>query len=501
MNTETATSPDAWTPEFKRLILATALRSDWLLSQLSLDPELFGSTALRRPDSPSERIAEALTNYFAEFGKPPSPEVFGQIMSEVTVRLSPEERQAVTSEVGDVLAVEPADAFVLGRVKAQLDRRALDMAISRAKDILDRDPSDTGYADALDLIQKGTAPIAVTSATSLSEPLDTFLTDEDVPLDYIFPVLLPAGVILLLHGDPRARKSLVGFELALSAATGTAPFGLSRFQPESVPIPVWYIQEEDPRNLTRRRIRRLIRERRVTPDMEISVRRGVNLDDPGYVNQIIATCQRLGTKLLVLDAARRLSAKTDEGPAKVRELTAVLRRIVDEAGVTLIVVHHDVKPSRDGQDSRRRSQRASGGDWFAACECPVHVERLSEVESLCFPQDYKFSADPAPFTFKVEVESSMAGPLITRMIGKDSTPEQADRAGARGKLLAWLRDNPNASKSQMKAAGIGWNTLSPILDGLMTEGLVDSVQGRQKGSWLYFVREDESSSASQDGSR
>ena len=69
----------------------------------------------------------------------------------------------------------------------------------------------------------------------------------------------------------------------------------------------------------------------------------------------------------------------------------MLRTIVTTAGVTIIVVHHDTKPPVSGQDQRRRSQRASGGDWFAGCECPVSVERVGERESLVFPQDYKFS--------------------------------------------------------------------------------------------------------------
>src|SRR5437762_13084882 len=117
--------------------------------------------------------------------------------------------------------------------------------------------------------------------------------------------------------------------------------------------------------------------------------------------------------------------KTDEGPAKVAELIGVLRAIVVATAVTIVIVHHDVKPARDGQDHRRRGQRASGGDWFAGCECPVHVERLGERETLVYPQDYKFADDPAPFTFTCDV----ADGLITRLMGVDTSSDHADRAG------------------------------------------------------------------------
>src|SRR4029453_10187611 len=104
-----------------------------------------------------------------------------------------------------------------------------------------------------------------------------------------------------------------------------------------------------------------------------------------WVERIIADLGRLNVKLLVLDAARRLFEQTDEGPAKVRAATSVLRSIVTRAGVTIVVVHHDTKPPQNGQDQRRRSQRASGGDWFAACECPVPEGRECHPAPLAIP--------------------------------------------------------------------------------------------------------------------
>jgi AAA domain len=293
-----------------------------------------------------------------------------------------------------------------------------------------------------------------------------------------------------MHGEPRARKSLAALELALAAATGTPAFGLKRFTP-AAPVTVLYVQEEDPRSLTRPRLRALINARCETcPDtLHVAVRRGVDLDDPLWVEQLIRDLKRLGATLLVLDAARRLSAKTDEGPQKVRELTKVLRLIVTLAGVSVVVVHHDVKPPTNGQDQRRRSQRASGGDWFAACAAPVHVEKISPRESLVFPEDYKFGEDPDPFTFTCET----SGGLITRLVGTNTTTEHAETAGASGKLYAWLRTNGPASKTAMKKAGFGWETVENHLGLLLKAGKVDSGPGRKAGTLLYFVVADSSS--------
>lgn len=224
---------------------------------------------------------------------------------------------------------------------------------------------------------------------------------------------------------------------------------------------------------------------RTEPDrLHVAVRRGVDLDDLAWVERLIADLHRLGAKLLVLDAARRLSAKTDEGPTKVREFVAVLRRIIVATGVTIVIVHHDINPPQTGQDQRRRSQRASGGDWFAACERPVHIEKIGARESLVFPEDYKFIGDPAPFTFSCET----AGGLITRLVGLDTTTEHAERAGIRGKVLDWLRANGPASRTAMQKAGLArWETLEHVLEALLKEGKIDAAPGRQKNSLRYFI--------------
>jgi hypothetical protein len=183
-------------------------------------------------------------------------------------------------------------------------------------------------AELLDALQRFAPPEAA-PADAYLEPLAAFLADEDPPHRVIFPDLLPAGVIMLLHGEPRSRKSLAAFELALAAATGTAPFGLARFWPATGPVAVLHIQEEDPRALTRARLRRLVAERcgdALPATLHVAVRRGVNLDDPAWVTRLGADLTRLNVKLLVLDAARRFSVKTDEGPTKVREFTAVVPR-------------------------------------------------------------------------------------------------------------------------------------------------------------------------------
>src|SRR5262245_17331724 len=136
----------------------------------------------------------------------------------------------------------------------------------------------------------------ISTQTALEPYIETiaaFLAQDDPPLNYVFPELLPCGVLMLMHGEARAKKSLTAFELALAAATGTSPFGLARFKP-SGPVSVLYIQEEDPRSLTRPRLRALVDTRcgGARPDaLHVAVRRGVDLDNPIWVERLIADCK------------------------------------------------------------------------------------------------------------------------------------------------------------------------------------------------------------------
>jgi hypothetical protein len=141
--------------------------------------------------------------------------------------------------------------------------------------------------------------------------------------------------------------------------------------------------------------------------------------------QLIRDLKQLDARLLVLDAARRFSAKTDEGPAKVRELTGVLRRIVNQAGVAIIIVHHDVKPPQQRPGAAPAQPAGVRGRLVRGVRRARSMpKRLSDAESLLFPQDYKFSADPSPII--------LDGRLIARLDGTTVSSENAETARRAG---------------------------------------------------------------------
>ena len=151
-----------------------------------------------------------------------------------------------------------------------------------------------------------------------------------------------------------------------------------------------------------------------------------------------------------------------------------------------MILHHDVKPARDGRDDRRRSHRASGGDWFAAADAPIALEAAGAV-TVAYPEDFKHSTDPLPFRFRV-VEAADGGLLVA---GEDvqAGTESRDLA-LQERVLDWLKEHPRSSgrkvEEHVRGAGASHGAVREALDALLAEGKVDRTEGPRKG-WVWWV--------------
>jgi hypothetical protein len=339
---------------------------------------------------------------------------------------------------------------------------------------------------------------SILSPTELNyiEFAPSFLAADDPPIEYLVNELLPRSVISLDHGEPRTRKTWAALEVAIAVATGTPAFGLERFQvPQS--FPVLYSSQEDAARDVRIRAKALLAGRgiqAIPETLAFSVHKGINLDSREWQQALIRDILKYGFRLFILDPIRRYSPGVDKGPAEVRQITAFLRRICVETGATVKINHHDVKPSTDNRDERRRSHKASGGDWFAAAECPISYELAGENRTMVIPEDYKFSRDPQPFIFRLETDDPR-NPTIARLIGETTSAEDTKTAAVRHKIIEYLDDHSAGASGNaiIKACRIRREDGFAMLDRLSKDGLVDRVGLGGKGkkqAWFLTNREE-----------
>jgi putative DNA primase/helicase len=314
-----------------------------------------------------------------------------------------------------------------------------------------------------------------------------FLSVDDPPMRYLIDELLPEQVLALLHGEPRTRKSWAALDLAIAIATGTAAFGMERFR-VSTPLPVLYSSQEDTARVVRLRAKALLRGRGIDqfpPTLAFAVHKGIDLESGEWIEVLVRDVLRYGFKLITFDPIRRYGLNVDKGPADVQRITAQLRRLSIETGVAVQAVHHDVKPAADNKDNRRRGHKASGGDWFAASECPIAFESAGDSCTLIRPEDYKLSGDPESFQFRLETDNSRH-PTLARLIGETVSAEEAAELPLQHNVLEYVRKNPHRSTNAIeKGVKARHEDVAGALENLLAAGKVDCIDGK-RGAKLWF---------------
>jgi len=316
------------------------------------------------------------------------------------------------------------------------------------------------------------------------ETASEFLSREDPQLTFIIEGLIPEETTGLRHGDPRSGKSWAAAEECIAVATGTRAFGLFDVPKE---LPVWYLTQEDPERYVRARFKRLLAAREMgwPETLFLSVHKGIRLDDEAWHEAIIRMVEDRGIGLVYFDPARRFDRRADKGPSDVSEVTGFLRRLVVETGASVNVVHHNVKPI--GERSRLSGAHlASGGDWFAASDCPVGFHALGGFgRAVATPRDFKFTIPPP--AFRMTIDGGPEDPRV-RVIGEwmDDKEERSDakHEKVRLKVLDFLNTNPPASINQIKTAKGGrWEDIKATLLELLREGVVEKNPGPKGDVW------------------
>lgn len=317
------------------------------------------------------------------------------------------------------------------------------------------------------------------------EDLQTFLSrmESQPELSWHIPGLIPDEGTCLWHGQPRDFKSMCAQEVALALAAGRPAFGIARFATRR-PVKVAYFTEEDPQRLFAARMKWLtVKNPLPAPEFFFPfIRKSLSFDVESDRAVMLAAIRTLGVEVVVFDPMRSYTGLSDKGPADLRPVALFLRQIQNETlAKTLLLVHHDTKPStaQDG-DGRSRSQQASGGGIFSISDCPVSFTKLSWNQVAVFPEDYKLSGNPKPFevTFETDVRDGDDGPRFgswVRPIAVTKDEQDIVDGAAGTKILNFLRATIGAWHSTTevnKGAKLRKDTAGPVLKQLLDEGLV-----------------------------
>jgi hypothetical protein len=191
--------------------------------------------------------------------------------------------------------------------------------------------------------QSAAGPFAITVAE--------FLERHAEPREDLIERLLAPGELGVVAGEPKAFKSWLGIDLAVSVATGDAVAGQWQV---SRPGPTLLIQEENRDDELASRFRaRLARcpEPGAVPAL-IRSNRGTRLDDPATIRALIAMIETERICLVVLDPLYRLHGAEENDATEMGRVIEVLLSIRNATGAAIVLIHHVRKRERERERGR-----------------------------------------------------------------------------------------------------------------------------------------------------
>ncbi|MBZ5672583.1 MAG: AAA family ATPase [Acidobacteriia bacterium] len=156
----------------------------------------------------------------------------------------------------------------------------------------------------------------------------------------VFPIIPREGAALC-YGLPKELKSWFAAALAIDAACGRPALG---FFPVPKPVKTLFVQVEDPKHQTAKRVWDLVRRQGYrTPSyrmFEVVPRCPLNLMDSEWRAEFMRYVAIFKPELIVLDVLRRLFRGNVNDPQHSAEFLAVLDEIRDLDKCAIVLVHH-----------------------------------------------------------------------------------------------------------------------------------------------------------------
>ncbi len=246
------------------------------------------------------------------------------------------------------------------------------------------------------------------------------------------------GAAGYIFGPPKARKSLVLSDLALSVTTGTPALGC--YEVEHIGAAVGFFAE-DPKGETSRRIHRMARARgiAVPENLWLLDVPALSLHNHQHQALLTATLRSLPDLVFVwLDPMVRLHSINDNRAEELGPIHTFLRVLSRSCpGAVICLAHHMNKSG----DSRGSTDYGAFGDFNLYASTPDEVTtHVARIENRGGPPG-------RPFKFTVEDGMTDAGPTLKLVASELDTYTDASlrNNAALSMVRAYMTSNPTAS--------------------------------------------------------
>jgi len=277
----------------------------------------------------------------------------------------------------------------------------------------------------------------------------------------------------VLGGPPKALKSWLGLDLALSVASGTDC--LSRF-PARETGPVLAYLAEDAGEEVRARTAALAKGRGLSlDDLDLFVITSpvLWLDDPEHRERLAGTIEELRPKLLLLDPLVRLHRQDENDVRSVSALLGHLRELNRTYDLAVVLVHHTSKKERAHPGQALRGS----GDIYAWLDAGLYLAKKKK-SGILLTVEHRSAPAPDPMGLTLVTGRDGTARLVVSDVDPERRHDVGDLADAALDVIAKAGD-PITRSALRARLGVRNERLGRILAALESNRRIE----RTNGGW------------------
>lgn len=216
------------------------------------------------------------------------------------------------------------------------------------------------------------------SPPSLPLSLPEFLKKDIPPLEYYVMDILPKRGKGLISAPPNLGKSLFVQNMALDMASGSPKF-MDKF--DVLPARVLYLDLEMGESALKERFQKMCNARSLTGEnLYLQHEPAMNLLDEGTKAKVENWIMQLKIGVIIFDPIGNAWFGNENDQVHVRTLTAYLNTLITKYGVSVLLVHHWRKATKENSTG---GQMAAGSyRWEAWTDCHVTLEGQSTSTTI-----------------------------------------------------------------------------------------------------------------------
>jgi hypothetical protein len=241
----------------------------------------------------------------------------------------------------------------------------------------------------------------------------------------------------VIGGPPRAYKSLLALDMAVSVASGSPCLGAFAV-PTSGPVLLY--AAEDSSSVLRLRLQSLARNRRIDLEaLEVLVITAgwLRLDQHEHQERLQATVARHQPRLLILDPLVRIHSADENASNAMSALLGYFRALQRTLGVAVALVHHTRKRLALGAGYSLRGS----SDVYAWTDCLLFLQRSRDHRTLLI--EHRSAPGLGPLALElVNPEDPSDAPCLRLVSAPAHAAPLPPEDPPKGRILELLADSP-----------------------------------------------------------